>query len=169
MQRNRSALFKGRHFEAEIIVLCVRWYLRFGLSFRNLEELMAERNLAIDHVTIWRWVQRYAPELHRRCRPELRMTHRSWRVDETYLRVAGKWTYLYRAVDSTGASIDFLLSARRDATAAKRFFHKAPQSLGHPRPRVKRKRRTRPTMPVPSGSLPEQHGGAGSPSDQAAS
>ena len=107
MQRNRPALFQGRHFKAEIIVLCVRWYLRFGLSFRNLEELMAERNLAVDHVTIWRWVQRYAPELHRRCRPELRMTHRSWRVDETYLRVAGKWTYLYRAVDSTGATIDF--------------------------------------------------------------
>ena len=136
MQRNRSALFKGRHFEAEIIVLCVRWYLRFGLSFRNLEELMAERNLAVDHVTIWRWVQRYAPELHRRCRPELRMTNRSWRVDETYIRVAGKWTYLYRAVDSTGATIDFLLSARRHAAAAKRFFHKALQSLGHPCPRM---------------------------------
>lgn len=136
MQRNRPVLFKGRHFEAEIIVLCVRWYLRFGLSFRNLEELMAERNLNVDHVTIWRWVQRYAPELNRRCRRELRMTNRSWRVDETYLRVAGKWAYLYRAVDSTGATIDFLLSARRDAAAAKRFFHKALRSLGHPRPRV---------------------------------
>jgi IS6 family transposase len=136
MQRNRPALFKGRHFEAEIIVLCVRWYLRFGLSFRNLEELMAERNLAVDHVTIWRWVQRYAPELNRRCRPELRTTNRSWRVDETYLRVAGKWTYLYRAVDSTGATIDFLLSARRDAAAAKRFFQKALRSLGHPCPRM---------------------------------
>jgi transposase-like protein len=119
MQRNRPALFKGRHFEAEIIVLCVRWYLRFGLSFRNLEEIMAERNLNVDHVTIWRWVQRYAPELNRRCRLEMRMTNRSWRVDETYLRVAGKWTYLYRAVDSTGATIDFLLSRRRDAAAAK--------------------------------------------------
>ena len=136
MQRNRPALFKGRHFESEIIVLCVRWYLRFGLSFRNLEELMAERNLTVDHVTIWRWVQRYAPELNRRCRPELRRTNRSWRVDETYLRVAGKWTYLYRAVDSTGATIDFLLSARRDAAAAKRFFQKALRSLGHSRPRV---------------------------------
>jgi IS6 family transposase len=136
MQRNGPALFKGRHFEAEIIVLCVRWYLRFGLSFRNLEELMAERNLNVDHVTIWRWVQRYAPELNRRCRLELRITNRSWRVDETYLRVAGKWTYLYRAVDSTGATIDFLLSARRDAAAAKRFFQKALRSLGHPRPRV---------------------------------
>ena len=74
---------------------------------------MAERNLNVDDVTIWRWVQRYAPELNRRCRRELRMTNRSWRADETYLRVAGKWTYLYRAVDSTGATIDFLLSARR--------------------------------------------------------
>ena len=136
MLRNRPAIFKGRHFEAEIIILCVRWYLRFGLSFRNLQEMMAERNLIGDHVTIWRWVQRYAPELHRRCRPALRITNRSWRVDETYLRVAGKWTYLYRAVDSTGATIDFLLSAKRDAAAAKRFFQKALRSAGHPRPRV---------------------------------
>jgi len=88
MRRKRPGLFRGRHFEAE-----------------------AERNLSFDHVTIWRWVQRYAPELERRCRPELRNTDRSWRVDETYCRVAGKWTYLYRAVDSTGATIDFLLSA----------------------------------------------------------
>jgi transposase-like protein len=136
MQRSRPAAFRGRHFEAEIILLCVRWYLRFGLSFRNLEEMMAERDLSVDHVTIWRWVQRYAPELNRRCRPELRPTNGSWRVDETYLRVAGKWTYLYRAVDSTGATIDFLLSARRDANAAKRFFQKALRSPGHPRPRV---------------------------------
>ena len=93
MRRNRPALFKGRHFEAEIIILCVRWYLRFSLSYRNLEEMMAERNLTVDHVTIWRWVQRYAPELNRRCRRELRMTNRSWRVDEPYCRVAGKWTY----------------------------------------------------------------------------
>ena len=97
---------------------------------------MAERDLNVDHVTIWRWVQRYAPELNRRCRRELRMTNRSWRVDETYRRVAGKWAYLYRAVDSTGAAIDFLLSARRDAAAAKRFFEKALPSLCHLRPRV---------------------------------
>jgi len=111
-------------------------YLRFGLSFRNLAEIMAERNLPVDHVTIWRWVQRYAPELHRRCRRERRRTNRSWRADEAYLRVAGKWTFLYRAVDSTGATIDFLLSAKRDAAAAKRFFQKALRSDGHPRPRV---------------------------------
>jgi transposase, IS6 family len=76
---------------------------------------MAERNVSVDHVTIWRWVQRYAPELHQRCRSELRMTNRSWRVDETYLKIAGKWTCLYRAVDSSGDTIGFLLSPKRDA------------------------------------------------------
>ena len=136
MKRKRPALFKGRQFEAEIIVLRVRWYLRYPLSLRQLEEIMAERHLSVDHVTIWRWVQRYAPELNRRCQPELRSTNRSWRVDETYCRVAGKWTYLYRAVDSTGATIDFLLSAKRDAVAAKRFLQKAWRSPAHPRPRV---------------------------------
>jgi transposase-like protein len=136
MRRSRPAEFKGRHFEADIIVLCVRWYLRYPLSLRQLEEIMAERKLSVDHVTIWRWVQRYAPELNRRCRPELRKTNASWRCDETYIRVAGKWTYLYRAVDSTGATIDFLLSARRDTATAKRFFQKALRSPSHPRPRV---------------------------------
>src|SRR5437764_4192692 len=136
MRRKRPALFKGRHFEAEIIVLCVRWYLRYPLSFRQLEEIMAERKLSVDHVTIWRWVQRYAPELNRRCGRELRKTNRSWRVDETYCRVAGKWTYLYRAVDSNGDTIDFLLSPTRDALAAKHFFQKALRAPGHPRPRV---------------------------------
>ena len=97
---------------------------------------MAERNLEVDHVTIWRWVQRYAPELTKRCSRELRRTNRSWRVDETYVRVGGKWTYLYRAVDSQGNTIDFFLSSTRDAPAAKRFLQKALRSAGHPRPRV---------------------------------
>src|SRR3954465_14109152 len=136
MRRDRLALFKGRHFEPQIIILCVRRYLRYALSLRNLEEIMAERNVSVDHVTIWRWIQRYAPELSQRCRPRLRRTNGSWRVDETYLRVAGKWTYLYRAVDSAGDTIDFLLSPRRDANAAKRFFQKALRSANHPRPRV---------------------------------
>jgi IS6 family transposase len=136
MRTNRPALFKGRHFEAEIIILCVRWYVRFSLSYRDLKEIMAERNLAIDHVTVWRWVQRYAPELSKRCRRELRHTNSSWRVDETYLRVAGKWTYLYRAVDSEGNTIDFFLSSTRDAPAAKMFLQKALRAPGHPRPRV---------------------------------
>ena len=98
--------------------------------------MLAERNVSADHVTIWRWVQCYAPELNRRCRPELRQTNRSWRVDETYLRVAGKWVCLYRAVDSNGDTIDFLLSARRDTDSAKRLLQKALRSIGDGSPRV---------------------------------
>jgi IS6 family transposase len=89
---DRPPLFRGRHFEDVLIILCVRWYLRYSLSYRDLEEMMAERGLAVDHVTIWRWVQRYAPILNERLRRELRHPNRSWRVDETYVRVAGKWT-----------------------------------------------------------------------------
>jgi hypothetical protein len=87
-------------------MLCVRWYLRYSLSYRDLEEMMAERGLAVDHVTIWRWVQHYAPLLNQRLRGELRRPNASWRVDETYIKVAGTWTYLYRAVDSAGDTID---------------------------------------------------------------
>jgi len=97
---------------------------------------MCERNLSIDPSTIWRWVQRYAPELNKRIRRELKPTNGSWRTDETYVRVAGRWTYLYRAVDSTGATIDFLLSEHRDLTAARSFFQKALAVPTHPRPRV---------------------------------
>ena len=136
MRRKRPALFRGRHFADEIIVLCVRWYLRYSLSYRDLTEIMCERNLSIDPSTIWRWVQRYAPELNVRVRRELKPTNGSWRTDETYVRVAGRWTYLYRAVDSTGATIDFLLSENRDLTSARRFFQKALAAPGHPRPRV---------------------------------
>src|SRR5499425_1360777 len=131
-----SGLFKWRQFEPEVILLAVGWYLRFSLSYRDVEELLAERGLHADHVTVWRWVQRYAPEMERRLRSRLRPTNDSWRVDETYIRVKGKWVYLYQAVDSTGATIDFLLSTRRDAAAAKRFFQKALRWPGHPRPRV---------------------------------
>jgi hypothetical protein len=106
--RKRPALFRGRHFEDVIILLCVRWYLRYSLTYRDLEEIMAERNLAVDHVTIWRWVQRYAPVLNQRIRREMRPRNRSWRVDETYVKVAGKWAYLYRAVDSAGETIEFM-------------------------------------------------------------
>src|ERR1700675_4059218 len=106
-------LFKWRQFEPEMILLAVGWYLRFSLSFRDVEELLAERGL------------RYAPEMERRLRSRLNSTNDSWRVDETYIRVKGKWVYLYRAVESTGSTIDFLLSARRDTAAAKRFLAKA--------------------------------------------
>jgi len=97
---------------------------------------LAERGISVDHVTLWRWVQRYAPELERRLRKGLKPTNDSWRVDETYVRVKGKWVYLYRAVDSTGATIDFLLSAKRDAAAAERFLAKALGGANHPHPRV---------------------------------
>ena len=97
MRVSRSALFRGRHFGDEIIVLCLRWYLRYPLSYRNLEEMMAERGLKLDHSTIARWVLQYAPVLNERIRSEMRRPNRSWRVDETYVRVAGTWRYLYRA------------------------------------------------------------------------
>jgi IS6 family transposase len=95
-------------------MLCVRWYLRYSLSYRDLEEIMEERGLLVNHVTIWRWVLRYAPILNQRIRRKVRHPNRSWRVDETYVRIAGKWSYLYRAVDSTGDTIDFVLSPNRD-------------------------------------------------------
>ncbi len=136
MQKARSPLFRGRHYRDEVIVLCVRWYLRFSLSYRDVEELARERGFGVDHVTIWHWVQRYAPELDKRLRPHLKPTGRSWRVDETYVKVKGRWAYLYRAVDSTGQTIDFLLTAKRDLHAAKRFLQKALRAAGHPAPRV---------------------------------
>ena len=117
--------FKWRHFEGQIILLCVRWYLRYCLSYRDLEEMMAERGLNLDHTTIYRWVQQYAPELAQRCRPHLKQTNDSWRVDETYIKVKGQWMYLYRVVDSAGNTLEFLLSNTRDTVAAKRFFRKA--------------------------------------------
>lgn len=86
--------FKWRHFEANIILLCVRWYLRYALSYRDLEEMMRERGLRVDHTTIYRWVQWYAPELEKRCRPHLKVTTDSWRVDETYVKFKGTWMYL---------------------------------------------------------------------------
>jgi transposase-like protein len=119
--------FKWRHFQSDIILLCVRWYLRYALSYRDLEEMMQERGLHVDHTTIYRWVQQYAPELEKRCRPHLKPTTDSWRVDETYIKVKKEWVYLYRAVDSHGKTLEFLLSTTRDAEAAKRFFCKALQ------------------------------------------
>lgn len=110
--------FKWRHFEVDIILLCVRWYLRYSLSYRDLEEMMRERGLHVDHTTIYRWVQQYAPELERRCRPHLKPTTDSWRVDETYIKVKKKWMYLYRAVDSQGNTLEFFFSPTRDAQAA---------------------------------------------------
>lgn len=132
----RPLIFKWRHFEPQIILCAVRWYLRFILSYRDLEELLAERGVAVDHSTIWRWVQRYAPELEQRLRRHLKPTNRSWRVDETYVRVKGRWCYLYRAIDSHGATIEFFQSAFRDLDAAKSLFRRALRNGAHPQPRV---------------------------------
>ena len=130
MMREQSP-FKWRHFQADIILLCVRWYLRYALSYRDLEEMMAERGLSVDHTTIYRWVQQYAPEIEKRCRPHLKSCNDSWKVDETYIKIKKVWTYLYRAVDSEGNTIEFLLSPTRDAEAAKRFFCKALHAPAH--------------------------------------
>jgi IS6 family transposase len=132
----RPAIFKWRQTEPELILCAVRWYLRYSLSLRDVEELLEERCLEADHTTVWRWVQRYAPELEQRMRRHLKPTNKSWRCDETYIKVKGRWCYLYRAIDSAGATIDFLLSANRDADAAKRLFRKALSTPLHPQPRV---------------------------------
>ncbi|GHO63529.1 IS6 family transposase [Ktedonobacter sp. SOSP1-52] len=128
--------FTWRHFQAEIILLCVRWYLRYALSYRDLEEMMLERGLQVDHTTIYRWVQRYAPELDRRCRPHVKPTTDSWRVDETSIKVKKQWVYLYRAVDSQGNTLHFWLSSTRDGEAAKRFFVKMLVASHTSSPRV---------------------------------
>jgi transposase-like protein len=133
---NPKHSFKWRHFQSEIILLCVRWYLRYPLSYRNLSEMMLERGLTVDHTTVYRWVQAYAPELDKRCRPHLKATNDSWRVDETYIEVKGEWKYLYRAVDSEGNTLDFMLSAKRDARAAERFFRQAINASHNQEPRV---------------------------------
>ena len=126
-------IFKGRHFDQEIIVLCVRWYLTFKLSSRDLVQMMTERGITLTHTTILRWVQRYVPEFEKRWSRYARPVGDSWRVDETYLKIKGQWVYLYRAVDKAGRTVDFLLSRRRDIAAAKRFFSRATRQHGVPR------------------------------------
>jgi len=120
-----EALFKGRHFDHQIVILCVRWYLSYPLSGRNLVEMMSERGLSLAHTTILRWVQHYIPEFEKRWRRFLRPVGGSWRCDETYIRVKGAWVYLYRAVDKSGQTVDFYLSEKRDVNAAKTFLRKA--------------------------------------------
>lgn len=131
-----KASFKWRHFQFDIILLNVRWYCRYALSYRDLEEMMAERGVKVDHTTIYRWVQDYAPEIDKRIRPHLKQTNNSWRVDETYIEIKGEWKYLYRAVDSMGNTLDFMLSAKRDGKAAARFFRKVLGAQHTQAPRV---------------------------------
>jgi transposase-like protein len=120
----RSA-FAGFCFPPDVIVLAVRWYLRFALSYRDVEELLAERGIQVDHVTIYRWVQRFTPLLADAARPCRHAVGDRWQVDETYVKVAGQWRYVYRAVDQFGQVIDVFVSARRDVRAAHRFFDRA--------------------------------------------
>ena len=120
----RSA-FAGFRFPPDVIVLAVRWYLRFGLSYRDVEELLTERGIEVDHVTIYRWVLRFTPLLADAARPCRHRVGDRWQVDETYVKVAGQWRYVYRAIDQFGQVIDVFVASRRDTKAAQRFFHRA--------------------------------------------
>ncbi|OTX88857.1 IS6 family transposase [Bacillus thuringiensis serovar chanpaisis] len=131
----KENIFKWKHYQPDIIVLTVRWYLRYNLSLRNLVEMMEERGLSLAHTTIMRWVHQYGPELNERIRKYLKPTNDSWRVDETYIKIKGEKMYLYRAIDSEGNTIDFYLSRKRDAKAAKCFLKKALTSCHATKPR----------------------------------
>ncbi len=120
-----SSAFAGFRFPREVITVAVRWYLRYGLSYRDVEELLCERGIIVDHVTVYRWVQRFTAEFIEAARPCRRLPGDRWFVDETYVRVAGRWTYLSRAVDQHGQVIDVMLSTRRDLPAARAFFTRA--------------------------------------------
>jgi transposase-like protein len=121
----RQTAFAGFRFPPDVIVLAVRWYLRFGLSYRDVEELLTERGVEVDHVTVYRWVLRFTPLLAEAARPCRHAVGDRWSVDETYVRVAGQWRYVYRAIDQFGQVIDVFVAPQRDAKAARWFFQRA--------------------------------------------
>ena len=133
--RRRDPIFRYRHYEDDFILLCVRWYVTYRLSLRDLAEIMAERGLELHPSTIWRWVQRFMPEFEKRWKRLARPVGCSWRCDETYILVRGRWCYLYRAVDKLGRTVDFRLSKTRDIAAATAFFRKALVTVGTRGPR----------------------------------
>jgi putative transposase len=124
--------FKGSHFPKEVILMSIRWYTAYSLSYRDVEELLEERGIALDHATVNRWVIKYAPLLESEFRKKKRATGNSWRMDETYIKIKGQWCYYYRAVDTDNNTIDFYLSANRDTVAALAFFAKAINSSSIP-------------------------------------
>jgi putative transposase len=125
-------MFKGRHVDRSVILLCVRWYLAYSLSLRDLEEMMAERGIFVDHATIHRWTIHYTPLLLKEFNMRKRPVTGKWHIDETYIKVRGQWQYLYRAVDSNGDTVEFCFSKKRNLTAAKRFLRKALKRHGRP-------------------------------------
>jgi putative transposase len=127
-----SKVLKRLHYPLDVILLCVRWYVAYSLSLRNLEEMMAERGIEVDHSSVHRWVIKLMPLLEKAFRKHKRAVGKSWRVDETYVKVKGQWKYLYRAVDKQGNTVDFLLCAHRDQAAAHRYFKKAIDQNGEP-------------------------------------
>src|ERR1700720_3722009 len=144
--------FKGSHFERGVILWDVHWYVAYPISYRQLEEMMQERGVEVDHSTLNRWVVKYVPRLDEQFRARKRPVGSSWRMDETYVRVKGGWKYLYRAVDKAGATVDFLLTAKRDREAALRFLRKAIKWNGTPEKITidksgANRRRSRATMP----------------------
>ena len=124
--------FKGRHFQKDMILQSIRWYLAYSLSYRDIEELMQERGFSVDHSTINRWVIHYSPQLEAAFRRKKKRSGNRWRIDESYIKVKGQWKYYYRAVDKQGNTLDFLLSATRDTRAALRFLRKALKENGKP-------------------------------------
>jgi transposase-like protein len=127
-----GSVFNGRHFDRSVILLCVRWYLAYSLSLRDLEEMMAERGISVDHATIHRWTVHFASLLLEQFNRYKRAVTGKWHIDETYVKVRGQWRYLYRAIDSNGDTVEFWFSERRNLTAAKRFLRKALKRHGRP-------------------------------------
>ena len=125
--------FKGVHFPKDVILMAIRWYLAYPLSYRHVEEFLKERGLSTDHATINRWVVKYAPLLEMKARKFRKPSTKSWRMDETYIKIKGRWYYYYRAVDTEGSTIDFFLSEKRDLKAAKAFLDKAIAAHGVPK------------------------------------
>lgn len=128
--------FKWKHFKGDIILWMVRWYSRYALTYRDLKEIACERGLSVERSTLCRWVHEYGPEINKRTRPHLKTSNDSWKLDETYIKIKGKWHYLYRAIDKAGDTLDWMLSRYRNKKAAKRFFKKALQNNHSKNPRV---------------------------------